>query len=513
MYSLALLMLMGITGAQAQVTIGTLNTPHDNAILDLSGVGAKKLGLMLPQVSLSDLSAWSLAEGIGTDADATGMLIYNTNTKIGAGAGIYVWNNNKWNPTSSNLGNIIRVIDFTLPQTAVINGISTSIEIEVTGILLADATYKGVTWSVSNEKLNTNGVLSATTEVISIVPQPDLKSVLVTGLQRGIATLTATSIDGKTSKSCQIEVFTACPSSVTAASPQSGTTYLTASFGAAGCWMTENLAETAYAYSSPWSALKNIAPVNTQAQYRNYNFPKSATPYNAVPADNLAWARYTDAYQTGLGKPGLLYSFNAASDLPDIAIDGGLAQTTNRYPAGRTDTVYRQGICPTGWHLPSDTEWSALEKEIALNPVAYAGSGLPSPYPAGDFPESLNAYDYFGSATGYRPFNNTTAGLGAASAHNGSWGYQMKATYKPSGTTSVVDADGVSKLATAGGFSGLLVGYATSGWTGFGSYAFFWSSSSTSASGGSRGLRSNNSGVNRNNYDKYYLFSVRCKKN
>jgi hypothetical protein len=190
-------------------------------------------------------------------------------------------------------------------------------------------------------------------------------------------------------------------------------------------------------------------------------------------------------------------------------------ELTNRYVYNRTDTTLRQGICPTGWHLPSDSEWSALEKEIALNPAAYA-SGLPSPYPAADYTVDLPFYDYFGNTSNNRPISAST-GYGAANSHTGSWGYQMKGQYKPTATnatSNTADVDGVSKLATAGGFSGLKLGNTGNGWNNYGSDAFFLSSSSFSGTRSwYRGLDDRYSGMNRVSSDKFTMMSVRCKKN
>jgi hypothetical protein len=83
---------------------------------------------------------------------------------------------------------------------------------------------------------------------------------------------------------------------------QSCVIYVTGKFGEAGCWMTENLAETAYAYTSGNPALtRGTGTSNTQ---RLWNFPKAADPTGSGEVTNLAWARNTNAYQPGLGKPG-----------------------------------------------------------------------------------------------------------------------------------------------------------------------------------------------------------------
>jgi uncharacterized protein (TIGR02145 family) len=94
----------------------------------------------------------------------------------------------------------------------------------------------------------------------------------------------------------------------------------------------------------------------------------------------------------------------------------------------------------------------------------------------------------------------------------------MRLPLKPSSTTAYnttnADTYGKSNNPAAGGFSGLLVGNAFSDWYNYGTVANFWSSSTSSDTNGwGRVLGSSFSGVFRNNYPKYYLFSVRCKKN
>ena len=60
---------------------------------------------------------------------------------------------------------------------------------------------------------------------------------------------------------------------------------------------------------------------------------------------NVADAKATDNYATY----GVLYNWTAA-------MDGETSSTTN--PSGI------QGVCPTGWHLPSDAEWTELTEYL-----------------------------------------------------------------------------------------------------------------------------------------------------
>jgi len=121
-----------------------------------------------------------------------------------------------------------------------------------------------------------------------------------------------------------------------------------------------------------------------------------------------------------------------------------------------------QGICPSGWHIPSHYEYTTLERA-----VCNSGSC------ASDFP-------YDESTTGWRGTNEGTN----------------------------------LKVGGSSGFEGLLAGYrSTNGSFGDrGAYAFIWSSLESGADAWSRGLYSGVAMVFRNTYDKLYGFSVRCLK-
>jgi uncharacterized protein (TIGR02145 family) len=140
----------------------------------------------------------------------------------------------------------------------------------------------------------------------------------------------------------------------------------------------------------------------------------------------------------------------------------------------------RQGICPAGYHVPTDLEWSRYEYCIENN-IA----------PTGSTPLST-----FQTTTGWR--GSTTAGVGP--------GDKMKVT---SSNTPSWDGTNTS------GFSALPAGSAFSGSFGhLGAGAYFWSAtenSSTLAWG--RILYTGNAPSGRVNYVKTNGFSVRCLKN
>ncbi|GHT39801.1 hypothetical protein FACS189437_04230 [Bacteroidia bacterium] len=94
MMFLMLVFFLGITvSIHAQVNIGSTDAPHKGAVLDLSKSSSES-GLLLPRVYLFNAKQFQLPADEGTDP--TGMLIYNTNSGLLDGVGLYAWNGSEW---------------------------------------------------------------------------------------------------------------------------------------------------------------------------------------------------------------------------------------------------------------------------------------------------------------------------------------------------------------------------------------------------------------------------------
>jgi len=188
--------------------------------------------------------------------------------------------------------------------------------------------------------------------------------------------------------------------------------------------------------SQTWMA-ENLALLPS-VSYASVGSSTSTDPYFYVygyEGSTVASAQGTANYLTY----GVLYNWPAA-------MNG--ASSSNSVPSNV------KGICPSGWHLPSDAEWTILT-------------------------------DYLGSGAGTK----------------------MKAT---SGWNNDGNGDNSS------GFTALPGGYRGSGgsFSYLGSLAYFWSSSENDASDAwDRGLGCSYDGVNRNYASKSYGVSVRCLQN
>jgi uncharacterized protein (TIGR02145 family) len=194
-------------------------------------------------------------------------------------------------------------------------------------------------------------------------------------------------------------------------------------------WMADNMYVTTYPNGNPidgnstWtdgSADAFAYPIRQSSNYKgNANSPV------AVKGD-IDIKRY-----------GLFYQWNAAM-------------------AGST-TAGARGICPSGWHIPTNADWDTLQ-----------------------------------------------AALGSNTTQDNTWS---------NGATEKVGDQ--LKVGGKSGFSALFPGYVDFGSVNYndrGIQTYFWSSLWTGTSGGYRGILNSNSGLYRSRINTGYGFSVRCIK-
>lgn len=192
-------------------------------------------------------------------------------------------------------------------------------------------------------------------------------------------------------------------------------------FGDAGEWMLENLR-----YVQPGMKAALIGDDETDQCY-TYPNPVEADPA-AVPT---SWRP----------NQGILYTYAAATlGAQDNVTE--IEQGQEGEDQGYTHPII-QGICPPGWHLPSDREWNELEKEIYNHPNKYSSYGLVN----GLSPFNPNAWD---------PEWNTTNNPRGANGETGH-GLAMLSTCHPVASPKPYTF-GKSSSAGQGGFDILLVG-------------------------------------------------------
>ncbi|MDR1373261.1 MAG: fibrobacter succinogenes major paralogous domain-containing protein [Dysgonamonadaceae bacterium] len=259
-----------------------------------------------------------------------------------------------------------------------------------------------------------------------------------------------------------------CPPSIT----DGQNTYSVGDFGAAGCWMTENLRTKTKSYTGGMADLSSGASSSTTVPY--YSYPTEGS-FNTPTSEKF------DANP----EYGLLYNWAAASGRTGAGEDSEGVELT---PAAQKPTGAGD-ICPDGWHLPSDYEWNMLEKEIANASLTTNKYGIEN---------TLLAWEDGFASNGY--------------FIRGDYGTVMKSQTPVSGVGST---DGKSNTRDNNGFDALIVGNVDgSSAIDYGSQAGFWSSSSSGVNNAwFRLVGSSSSEVGRIEGSKNTQYSVRCKKN
>ena len=191
------------------------------------------------------------------------------------------------------------------------------------------------------------------------------------------------------------------------------------------CWMKENLQTTHYADGTE--------------MFHSGDTPSSTVAY----------------YWESPNGYGLLYNWAAV-------MHGTSSSSTN--PSGV------MGICPVGWHVPSDTEWDEMEETVRSN-SAYRCNGVEN-----------NIAKALASQTGWNPSTNDCAVGNEPSTNN---------------------ATGFGAL-PAGGFGSSLNGPSGS------SRTYFWSATMGGCGAWARYLGSNDAALGRKSYYTASWFSVRC---
>lgn len=137
--------------------------------------------------------------------------------------------------------------------------------------------------------------------------------------------------------------------------------YYYASFGEAGVWLTSHL-RTKYA--------KDGSELIAITAHKDEIYKQKT--YFVTPQKHYL---YSSRSVMDLENKDFLCDFD------QVVVAGNIpgpkeVESIEKYLYGKT---YVQGLCPKGWHVPSDREWNTLEKELTENWQKYTENYSPNP--------------------------------------------------------------------------------------------------------------------------------------
>lgn len=449
----------------AQVTIGSDLPPAQGALLDLKNSPSfSTKGLGLPRVALKAIEG-DLAQTMGKEANTldhdqhVGLVVYNI-TKNEESIekrfcpGVHVWNGKKWTPL--------------VPYPDITHVGRKLIKVENRGFTYLDPNNPADRWPAG--KSNTDYPLGYIGTFTDNRKNDTQQTYNYTRFYVGYKTMDATyEISHNYSCDPNTEVLHSYTETVVEETFDDGV------------WMTQNL-----------RALKD-------------NDGRSLTDLKGTNPNDYSVSKYYHPDGTQNSQYGVLYNWRTAIGVGTSTGPSEYPATTNADEGGSThkDIMYR-GICPEGWYLPSDQEWTDLANGLAAKSNLFsslaAGSATEVGYNIDHHPEAINGA---GSNLG-RVFKTTT-------------------------NVASYTAGGASKTYNQGGFDSYLVGSGTDvsgnpGAYNYGRAAYFWSSSYKARSketnvpyGYFRWFLYSNTYYGSANYFRSYhsatnCFSVRCKR-
>lgn len=394
----------------AQVSVNTDgSSPDASAILD---VKSNTKGMLIPRMTLNEIRA------ISNPAD--GLMVYNTDYGI---MFIFILADNKWKEVQYGNSEINLPATYTIgtggscANTTVNGNYYGGVMLVAANTVTIDATVTQVgDWSIATNTVNGYYFSSVGTFTTTGTVQVTLAG-SGTPVTAQTDNFTATAIGGSTCTfSVTVEVNT-CGNLLS----YGGQNYTTELIGSQ-CWMEENL---------------NIGTM----VYGNTN-----------QTDNGTIEKYC-------------YDNNTSN----CSLYGGLYQWNEMMQYSTGESI--QGICPAGWHLPSDNEVKTLEMQLGM---------------------SQSQAD----ATSWRGTNEGSKLAGIASL----WTDGLLKSDQSFGTSNFTAIPGGSR------------GYSNGFFNDMGDFALFWTSSENGTNGWLRELNYNLTRVGRFDINKSQGISVRCVK-
>jgi len=174
-------------------------------------------------------------------------------------------------------------------------------------------------------------------------------------------------------------------------------------------------------------------------------------------AENCRYLPEVSPYSDGSGTDPYYYVYGYEGS------DVGAAQATSNYATYGVlynwPAVMTEGICPSGWHIPSDGEWQTMEISLGMSESDASSTGWRGS-PVGNYLKSTSGWNDSGNGSNSSGFNGLPGGYrysadftyvggygywwSASESSTGSWDRDLNYTYDNVGRSSFDHDHGLS---------------------------------------------------------------------
>jgi uncharacterized protein (TIGR02145 family) len=438
---LLFILLLGKISMNAQVTIGAEDEPHPGAVLDLRSTK----GLKLPTVVLFNVNNFQLSDE-EDGGSAVGMMVYNTSNQTtgGQGAGVYIWDGEKWLFASISGGVAVPVTTIMVSSENNETNVTSGLSLQFSASVQPDnATNKTITWSVIPG--SGNGSIT--------------QSGLFTGGNAGTVTIRATANDGNQAfgvKEITVDAAVIAVADVTVKS-EDGTNPTSLNAGSQLQLIAEITPSDATNQTVTWTVSSggdtgttvNSNGLVTGSGAGNDNGNSSVTIRATSTSDNSKYGEYNLTIIGSTGPGEVTGSNGTYSTWCFNGTPGNICWMTQNSKEGTSSATTYSGkkagergyyytwaqaanssntaACPSGWTLPAQADWEALKSYLNGTPDATFKTAWYASALAGDYTSSRGwgSWESFGtwwsktSSNQYFNLHNST--MGGPYAGGGYW--------------------------------------------------------------------------------------------
>lgn len=168
-----------------------------------------------------------------------------------------------------------------------------------------------------------------------------------------------------------------------------------------------------------WGGLQAQCPSDDRVSYHDVEYAVIAIGGQCWFAENLSTTKYADGTSIKAVDNQQWAELSATTPLTDVVMRKGVPMGAGHiYNAAAV--LHPSRLCPSGWHVPTDSDWRVLEMALGLSPTQAQSTGFRGHHGAKLRGEDLKSEESAGSTS--LNFNALLGGFRTGDGRDFNWG-------------------------------------------------------------------------------------------